>query len=497
MVIAALVAAGPARADDGDSAQARENASARNPEVKTLSGLLEVAVRQSPRLADARFDAEAAEGRAIAAESVADWVVQGDAAGTRIESPTAAEVGQSFTETRFDAALSVSKNLAWGTRLRFDAAGGTSELEQVGGMGAVDIVTSAITGTIEQPLLRGAGEDAARGAVKQASLAAQIAAIDARLAATRVVAAIASGYRALALAERLQVIRARALELADRQLALAKQARRAGVGSRANESAAEQARFRRSEELLLAEVEVINRAVALRQLVGLEIAPGQIRMASTGLPKIEPRVLDLDKLLARALARNPGLRRAALVERSGALGLRIAEDRDSSVLDLRATVGTNGVADSAGGSLEQLTSGEAYVITGGLTYRAEIGNSAGRGAVREARALLGAAKVDAAATRREIAGLTITSVNNVRVARKRVEVTAKARELAATNVKLEELRFKASPDTTSFDVLARQDELIDAEIAEVQALVDYFQAVDDLDALTDDLLARHGIKLDK
>ena len=73
-----------------------------------------------------------------------------------------------------------------------------------------------------------------------------------------------------------------------------------------------------------------------------------------------------------------------------------------------------------------------------------------------------------------------------------LEVSDLSIQLAETNLTNEKI-LAAAGDSRAFDVLARVDELARARLARERAVVDELMAVAQVDALTGDLLADHGV----
>src|SRR6185295_7176182 len=96
----------------------------------------------------------------------------------------------------------------------------------------------------------------------------------------------------------------------------------------------------------------------------------------------------------------------------------------------------------------------------------------------------------------QVAAQVVRAVNLVRSAKKRMDVSAKATQLAVQNVDLEKARWEVGR-TTNFEVLKRQDELAQSQLREARAHADYLKAVSILDSLTGDILPRYGIELAK
>jgi outer membrane protein TolC len=129
-----------------------------------------------------------------------------------------------------------------------------------------------------------------------------------------------------------------------------------------------------------------------------------------------------------------------------------------------------------------------------LVFSMPLGGGAARGARDAARGELLAARIREADVSAQLTVAVVRAVDDLRLARKRSEVLARSTGLAETNLATENRRFEAG-GTTSFEVLKRQAELAQARLRRARAQIDRLEATARLDALTGEILARHGIAL--
>ncbi|HTM22420.1 MAG TPA: TolC family protein, partial [Kofleriaceae bacterium] len=301
-------------------------------------------------------------------------------------------------------------------------------------------------------------------------------------------------YWELAYAERALAIHKSSLDLAREQLRITQAAIQGKAAAPTEALAVQQAIAVREQAVLLGEIDISERSLALRRVVGLEIGPGDIELDAADEPAVADRPIDLDQLLQAARERNPRLALARQNVDVAAIDLIVAEDATRPRLDLTGRLGPSGAAGRAGDTVEQMGKLEAYTAGATLTYGQSLGNRAARGAVKRVQETVRRSRIDVAELERETAVNVVRAVNLVRTARKRVEVADVAIKLAAQNLDSEKLLFQAG-DTRAFDVLARQDELSQARLSRERALVDYLSALANLDAVTGGLLERYGIKV--
>jgi outer membrane protein TolC len=87
------------------------------------------------------------------------------------------------------------------------------------------------------------------------------------------------------------------------------------------------------------------------------------------------------------------------------------------------------------------------------------------------------------------------AVAQLELARRRVQLSQRAIELAKENIRIETDRFNLGT-RTNFDVLNRLEDLRQAQLREAQALLDWHKADVVVQSLTGDLLPQFGISVD-
>jgi outer membrane protein TolC len=228
----------------------------------------------------------------------------------------------------------------------------------------------------------------------------------------------------------------------------------------------------------------------------MEIGPGEIEL--TAVDRLDTGTLDpdLDKTLATAMENNAQLRAVRAQGKAAIIEVQVTNNGLLPQLDFNAAAGPEGNSDRFGEAVKQMGKFDTYAVVAGVTFSMALGNDAARGAHEAAQGNLRKVKLTEQDIRSQIAAQVVRAVNLVRSARKRMEVSAKASSLAAQNVDLEKARWEVGR-TTNFEVLKRQDELAQSQLAEARSHADYLKAVSVLDSLTGELLSRYGIALSK
>jgi outer membrane protein TolC len=483
------------------AADTAENATERPARPLVLPVAVEVAIRQNPDLSRAAIDRTMADAAALASLGIDDWILTGT--GTINSNRTRIIEGQPVQQTAVDTfalALAVGRSLRSGGSFSLGVEGRVSNTEfaviREASGGFDEFSSGALSGsvnaTIRQPLLRGYGEQIARASQRKARIDQDVATLSHEITALAILRDIVAAYWEVAYALREVEIRRGSLALAEEQLRITEAGIRAGAVAPTEAKAVQQGIAVREESILLAEVNISERSLELRRLVGLEVGPGEVDIAPASPLQVEERPIDLDQLLARAIARNPQLALIELTARDAEIDVEIAQDGLRPRLDVEARGGPRGNSTDRAEAFRQIVGLDSFSVTASIEYQQAFGRRGARGLYRQARESLTRVRITAEEARREVAVSVVRAVNLVRAARKRIDVTKKSIGLAEQNLETEKARFAAG-DATNFDILQRQDELEQARLSETRATVDYLNALALLDSLTGDLLQRFGV----
>jgi outer membrane protein len=456
----------------------------------TLPELLQIAMRQSPALQNAKLDIAIAEARIQQTWGRDDWQLRALAQGSGLSD------GSFVT---FDGSVDLTRALPTGGTVGLH--GGSSyqrseqEIEQV----MMTLVNKnwiqEVTGTITQPLFRGRGRALFEANEVRATLSRDSAVLARRLAAVQTVQAVISAYWDLVLAERGVAITQASLALARERLRVTQIGADGGKIPRSEIPAVLQIIATREEDVLNGELGVLDRSIALRRTAGMPIGAGELglRVATDVETKDQP--LDLGQLVERAYTASPELAQLAKSDASATIDIAVTENGLLPQLDLALSLGPAGSATTFVDAWKDLTELNALSIGGTLTFTQSLGRNEVRGRVREQRELKRKLAVNAADVRSQIAQTMTRAVAQLELARRRVTLSQRAIDLANENIKIETDRFNLGK-ATNFDVLNRQEELRQAELRKTQALIDWHKAETVVQALTGDILPGYGIKLD-
>jgi outer membrane protein len=452
----------------------------------SLAELLAGAIRNSPELASARLDIEIAEGRILEATARDDWQLGADVSvGTR-----AGQVGGLSIPRQ--TSLSASGQL---TRLlptcgAFTLSAGSSVVDGDMRREWIDTVTVALS----RPLWRNRGRDISYAALTRATLQRDATRLSHRVSAISVVQSVIAAYWELVLAEQEVAIAETSLGLAEERLRLTRAGIKGGKVADAEALAVEQAIATRTEELLGAELAIVDRSIALRRATGLPIGDGALVLRVDAAISSEDRGWELGALLERAYAASPELARLAVDQKTTEIDVEVTREGLLPQLDAALTLGPSGRGETAYRALQNLVTIDDYEIGGTLTYRQSLGSRDVRGRLRSARGQLEKIKVSSGDVKQQLAQALSRAIGQLELARRRIALAERTIELSQRNIEVELTRFGLGK-STNFDVLQRQDELKQARLRRVRALIDWRKAEATVMALTGELLPFYGITL--
>ena len=347
--------------------------------------------------------------------------------------------------------------------------------------------------TVNQALLQGRGLRVNLASLRQARLDTLSSEYELRGFAEALVADVELAYWDFALAERRIEIFDESLKLAQQQLEETRE--RINIGKLAEtELAASQAEEAlRQEELINARSDL---AAAKLRLLRLLNAPGSDFWTRDVNLSDRPEVPDVqldevDQHVEVAMHLRPELNQARIAVQRGEL--EVVKTRNGLLprMDLFLTLGKSGYADSFGGSIENIN-GSGYDVLAGLSLQYPTGNRAARAFGRRARLSLSQAG-QAVRNLEQLAELDVR-VAYIEVNRtgQQIAATLATRALQQEKLRSETEKFRVGK-STSLLVGQAQSDLTASRIAEIQAVVNYLEALVELHRQDGSLLDRRGI----
>ncbi len=452
----------------------------------TLPEILALAVRTMPDLAQARLDRAIAADAVARAETWGDWAVGGSVAAT---------AGRTAT---IDSSVTVGVSADIGRRL---STGGTLAFQALAGFGrtaAGDTTTTGFTEEVSasytQPLMQGRGEAFVRANERVARLQLTAVELQEQQTARDAVRDVVLAYLDLVDAENSLAIQRSSLDLARERLRVTEAGIRAGGVAESETISVEQAIATREEGAMSSELQVIDRSLTLRRMIGMEMGPGEIVLSSRIDLAVPARQWDNAALIEQALAQSPEFAAFDALDASAAIDVEVNEQGVLPNLDLVFTLGASGTDSNPASAAVELVKLQELSATGALNYRTAWGQRGARASLRSARLNRETVRVTRDDVRRQFIEGMSRAVAQVQAAERRFGIAARATKLAEKNLAVEQARLGLGR-SRNVDVLIRQDELRAAQLRASQAVLDWHRAATAIAALTGELLPTYGVTL--
>ncbi len=351
--------------------------------------------------------------------------------------------------------------------------------------------------TLTQALLRGRGAAVNLARVEQARLDSVASRAELQAFVETLIAETERAYWRYALAEQETRIFEESLGVARLQREEVEDRIRIGVLAGTERASAEAEVAQREQAL----IDIRARAGVLRlRLLRLTNPDRDGRLTAgvvtTSDPTTEPLpVDDLDDRVTLALASRPELRESRTRLQSARLETVITRNGLLPRLDFFLTLGKSGYSDSFGRAFQDLD-GDSFDVAAGLELSASLGNRSARGLDRAAAT----GRRQAAEAVRNLEQLVEVDVRTaaaeVERARQQIAASSVTRTLREEALRAENERFRVGSSTTLLVAQAQRD-LLESQIAEVEARTAYRLALIDLHLAEGTLTQRRGLDLDR
>lgn len=271
-----------------------------------------------------------------------------------------------------------------------------------------------------------------------------------------------------------------------------------------------------TEETLITAVAVVRGAEdALRQLMHLPPAEWERPIIPTDNVSYGPVSLDMAHAVDLAYKLRPELHEQSLVTDTRKLQYIYARNQVLPRVDFTANYNPAGLAGRSivldpvtgqptgrintsglGSAINQVFGGDFTSWTVGFNFAMPIRNIGAKAEAKRAELDWKASQVTEAELRENVAVEVRGNVRTVDTLAKQIAATRAAREAAEQNVEAERKRYENGM-VTNFEVLQIQEQLADARVRELQALVAYNKALSTYHLSTGDLLEVHNIRVDE
>lgn len=346
--------------------------------------------------------------------------------------------------------------------------------------------------SMTQSLLRGFGPAVNLAAVRQAELGTRASVYELRGFAEAVLAETELAYWNFVLAGREIAIFQRSLELAKRQLDEIEQRIEVGVLPRIEATAARAEVALREQALIDARGLLEDRRLRLLRLLGVDSMDREISAVSEIDVEPEP-ITDLPDRLKLAEQSRPDLGEARLRLEQDRLETIVTRNGRLPRLELFLDLGLTGFDDTFSGSFQEI-SGETYEVTAGLRLSQVLGNRTAKARDEQARANR-RQSAEAVANLEQFVRFEVRlAANEAERARRLIAATAATRALQEETVAAERARFDVGT-ATAIQVARAQRDLLASQIAEIETLVTYREAMIRLYLAEGSLLGRRGVRV--
>jgi outer membrane protein len=394
-----------------------------------------------------------------------------------------------ITDADAAAVVSLSRLFPGGTTVALEAGTGISDTSFYHDPFAETAVGVSVT----QALLRGFGTAVNTARLRQAQLDTQISRHELKGFGETLVARVEAAYYNLALARRQVDIVEESLRVAEQQLTETGQMIAVGTLAEAELPAVQAEVALQRQALITAESQRESLHLELLRLLNPPGGVARDRQLELIHPPAVPEIqlAPVADHVAVALRMRPELQQARLEIENRQL--EVVQTRNGLLprLDLFVSLGKTGFADSFSRSVESLDD-RHYTMQAGLAFAFPPANRAA--AARHRRARLQERQAEEALA--NLAQLVEMDVRrayiDVRRAHRQIAASTATRQFQEEKARIEVEKFRVGR-STNFLVAQAQRDLLSSRIAEVEAVVDYLNALTDLFRLDGSLLARRGL----
>lgn len=472
----------------------------------TLEEAVQRAVRHNLDAQLASIQPAVAAAQIVQAQAVFDWTLFASFDFSRVKQQTPVPLIQGIP---IGSALNKNQSFAFqtGLRRRFQT-GGQLTVSQ-----GLDVFnnkspgvqrfpdptrTASLDITLEHPVLRNFGVGVNRAQIRLAQNAQRSAVEALKAQLLRTVADVEQAYWSLALAVEELRIRQRLLERGVQTQRVLEG--RLGFDVRPAELSDAVARVEaRKGDVIRARNRVLQASDRLKALLNDPDLPlaGETALLPVDRPADVPVSFDLRSLVDATLRKRPEIQQAILAIDDAQIREEVARNARLPLLDVRFEARFGGLGEDADRAYDQLFTGDFVDYLFGLQFEQPLGNRLAVAAHKQRR-LERLAAVTAHRNAVQQALLEVkTALRDVVTAYELIEQTRSARLAAAENLRtllVEEENIRAlTPDFLDLK-LRRQEALAVAELQEVQARVDYSDALARLYAATGEALERRGVE---
>ena len=473
----------------------------------SLGDAIRSAVESNLDIQTARITPALGRQQLLAAQAAFDWTLFANADYNRVNQPQAVPV---LNGVALGSSVSKSDTYAFSAGLRKQlTTGGLFEVSQ--GLTVTHNKTpgfnfnpdparrAALNLTLNQPLLRGFGEDVSLAEIRLAESGRRADANRLERDLLTLIDETANAYWDLALAHYTLMVDRRLLDRGIQTRDVLEGRLDFDVKPAEYSDAVARVESRKAG-VMRAENNLRLTSDQLKRIINDPRYPvsGEAVLVTSDLPTDQPISFDLVDSLNTALGSRPEIELALSEIEDAAIREAFAADARLPQLDFTFQVGLNGLDDNAGDAFTQEGEADLVNYTAGLAFERAIGNRSAD-AIHRLRRL---ERLQTVITHRNTVQRVIVEVKaalrNVETNYRLIEQTRASRLAASENLRTLEVEEETTRAMTpSFlDLkLTRQEALARAELEEAAALTDYVSSIADLNSAMGVSLERQGLDL--
>jgi len=350
---------------------------------------------------------------------------------------------------------------------------------------------SDLTFALSQPLLKNFGRETTELNISVAAYNKEGTFEQFKTVLTSTVAQTRSAYYGLYSARQSLEAKTTALELARRILEDTKGRVKAGVLPAMEILNAEYGVALREKELIDAERAVKDQEDVLRLLMQLR---GDSEIVPVEAPPEEKFQASESEEIKSALSNRNDLRQAQVNLRSAELQAKVARHQTLPDLNLNTSVAVTGLGENYGRNMERVGSTDYPVWTIGLQFDYPLGNAAAENDYIRKKIVAEQSRTQLQSLEESIAKDVRSALRGIETSYKQLDVTSRQRSYAEEVLQAFRKKQQVGLATTK-DVLDELNNLVAAKNDQINARVNYVNAITQLWQVTGQLLDKQGVRL--
>ncbi|MDF0555792.1 TolC family protein [Kamptonema sp. UHCC 0994] len=380
--------------------------------------------------------------------------------------------GESAATGEVDLSAKVSVKIPSGGEIGFSWAAQRQRQDANGfGINSEGSLSQNLQLSFNQPLLRGAGVAVNRAPIEIARLNEKINILTLRSTLIDTITSAILSYRELIKAQEQVKISQSSLEIARQQLEINQALIEAGRLAKVEIFTSEKAVADQEVAVLASEEQLKRARLALLQILDLD---RNLNIIAVEVTPQEEKPLDFNNIIKLALSNSPDYLQAQLNREIAKYSLLVAENNRKWNLGVNASYNNNASNFSDSNS----------EVRAGLVLTHEFGNRRIEQEFQRRRVNLLKSENDLKERNQKLEVEVRNAIRDVNLNLRQVELAQRSRELAERQLEIEQDKRRLGVGSSrSIDIVTFQNALIDARNAELNARINYLNALTNLDKI--------------